>query len=337
MARARLAVGVFALLLVTASAGASAETAQSDGFADVLVGDVVIGEPDQRFPGMRAVAFDADAESVALELDLAVLESHGIDVGGAGIDLPADAVHGASVETATVDDGRVTLVFAPDDSTDAVIQVDEFRLTGLDTTGAEPATELTYDASFSAGEARVRSFDIVDPDRVTPTMSADTFFTAAATHRLSIRDLQAADGAVTIELDVTVLERHGVDIESLAADVTADGAAVVETAVEGGVVTTVVSPAGDTVLFDVHVELRGFDASAVDSDQRVIATDVAYAVAIDGDGADGVTVEPFDVATRPTVHADPPTTSTTVEGHGFGPTVAVAAVVLLALLAARRR
>lgn len=343
MARCWLVVGVVVLLLATASTGALADSAQSDGFADVLVGDVVIGESEQRFHGMRLVEFPADTETVRLELDLDVLATHGIDVVDAEVEVSDGAVRGATIETATVRDGRLSFVFAPDDANeDAIIAVEEFRLTGLDTTDAEAAEGLTYDANFSAGEARVRSFDIVDPDRVTPTLETNPLYTDASTHRVSLRDVQAADGDVTIELDVGVLEDHGIDVGSLEAEVTADGATVTSTSVDRGVITAVVAPSPEAVLFDVRIDLRGLDPASVDTDQRVIASDVGYAISIEGTAGDEVTVEPFDIATHPTVHSGPETTRsetsrgpTSITGDGFGFAVTVAAVALLVLLAQR--
>lgn len=341
----RFAVGVLSLLLVIAGAAVPAAAGQSDAFADVLVDDLVIGEPVQEFPGMRAVAFDSDAETVRLELDLSVLTAHGVDVGAADIELPGGAVYGATVESATVSDGRATFVFAPDDSTDdAVIEVESFRINGLDTSGAERATDVTYEATFSAGEARVRSFDIVDPDRVTPWSATTTFFAGASTHRVSLQDVQAAGEDVTIELDVRVLAVHGVDLEALDADVTADGGTVVETTLDRGVVTAVVSPAPGVVLFDVRVALEGVDVSFDDADQRVVASNVTYGVTVEGAAGDDVTVEPFDIVTHPTTHADPVTTrsmtsneSLVIKGDGFGPALTVAALALLGWLARRRQ
>lgn len=342
MARGWLVVGVV-LLVATTSAGALADSAQSDGFADVLVGDVVIGESEQRFHGMRLVEFPADAEMVRLELDLGVLTTSGIDVSDAEVELSDGAVRGARIETTTVRDGRLTLVFAPDAANeDAVIAVEEFRLTGLDTTDAEAAEGLTYDANFSAGEVRVRSFDIVDPDRVTPTLETNPLYTDASTHRVAFRHVQAAGGDVTLELAVGVLEDHGIDLGSPEAEVTADGATVTSTSVDRGVITAVVAPAPDTVLFDVRIELRGLERASAD-EGRVIASDVTYDVGIDGAGDDEVIVEPFDIATHPTVRSGPGTTRpatsrgpTSITGDGFGAAVTVAAVALLMLFARRR-
>lgn len=340
----RFAVRVSVLLLVIAGVGAPGAAGQSGAFADVLVDDLVIGEPAQEFPGMRAVAFDPDAETVHLELDLGVLAAHGIDVGAADVELTEGAVNGATVERATVSDGRATLVFAPDDSTDdTVIEVESFRLTGLDTSGAEPATDVTYVAAFSAGEARVRPFDIVDPDRVTPRLETTAFFAEASTHRVSLQDVQATSGNVTIALDVRVLETHGVDLGALEADVSADGATVMETALDGGIVTAVLSPEPEVVLFDVRVTLAGVDVSFDDADQRVVASNVTYGVSLEGAAGDDVTVEPFDIATHPTTHADPVTTRSTasneslvIKGDGFGPVLTFAALALLGWLARRR-
>lgn len=342
MARGWLVTVVVVLLVGAAGAGVAADVGGSDGFADVLAGDLVIGESAQPFHGTRLVEFDEAADTVALEIDLAVLEAHGVGVDDAAVELSPDDVSGASVEAARVEDGVVTLVFAPaDGNEDAVIAIEEFRLTGLDTTDAEAAEGLTYDANFSAGEARVRSFDIVDPDGVTPTLATNPLYTDASTHRVSLRDVQAAGGDVTVELDVGVLADHGIDLGALEAEVTADGATVASTSVDRGVITTVLSPAPDTVLFDVRIELAGLEGPSAD-DGRVIASDVTYAVALDGAAGDEVTVEPFDIATHPTVHSGPGTTLSAtsepiaIRGDGFGPTVAVAAVALLLLLARRR-
>lgn len=342
MARRWLVVAVGVLLVATAGTGVTADDGGSDGFADALAGDVVIGESEQPFYGLRLLEFDEAVDTVALEIDLAVLEAHGVDVGDAAVELSADDVRGGSVESARVEDGVATLGFAPSDANeDAVITVEEFRLTGLDTTDAEAAEGLTYDATFSAGETRVRSFDIVDPDRVTPTLATNPLYTDASTHRVSLRDVQAAGGNVTVELDIGVLEDHGIDIGALEAAVTADGATVVSTSVDRGVITTVVTPAPDTVLFDVRFELMGLERPSAD-DGRVIASDVTYAVDIAGAADTDVTVEPFDIATHPTVHSGPETTQSTtsepiaVRGDGFGPVVTVAAVALLLLLAWRR-
>jgi hypothetical protein len=343
MTRGWLVVGVV-LLVATTSAGALADSARSDGFADVLVGDVVIGESEQRFHGIRLVEFPEDTEAVRLDLDLGVLATHGIDVSDAEVELSDGAVRGATIEAATVRDGRLRLVFAPDDADeDAIIAVEAFRLTGLDTTDAEAARGLTYDANFSAGDARVRSFDIVDPDRVTPTLETNPLYTDASTHRVSLRDVQAAGGDVTIELDVGVLQDHGIDLGSLEAEVTAADADVVSTSVDRGKVTAVVAPAPEAVLFDVRIDLRGLDSASVDTEQRLVASDVVYAVSVAGAAGDEMTVEPFDIATHPTVHSDPGTTRsassqgpTSITGDGFGFAVTVAAVALLVLLARRR-
>lgn len=343
MARGWIALVVATLLVVTA--GTSAASAQSDGFADVLVGDLVIGESEQEFPGVRLVGFDEDAERVDLEIDLSALESHGVAVDDARIDLATDDVRGATVETATVDDGVVVLGFSPDDSIDdAIIELQAFRLAGLDTTAAAAVTNVTYSATFSAGEARVRSFDIVDPDTLTPALDTETLFTGASTHRSTLQHVQATDEDVTVELNVRILEDHGFELDNLGADVTADRASVVETSVDRGVVKAVVSPEPDTVLFDVRVTLRGLTIISGGDDRRVIASDLAYAVVLEGAADNTVIVEPFDLATHRTTHADPVTTrsatpgeSIVATGDGFGPAVAVAALALLLLLARRRR
>lgn len=343
MARGWIAVVVATLLVVTA--GTTAASAQSDGFADVLVGDLVIGESEQAFPGVRLVGFDEDGERVDLEIDLSVLESQGVAVDDAKIDLSSDDVRGATVETATVDDGVVVIGFSPDDSIDdTIIELQAFRLAGLDTTAAAAASNVTYSATFSAGEARVRSFDIVDPDTLTPALDSQTLFTGSSTHRSTLRHVQATDEDVTVELDVRILEDHGFDLDDLGAEVTAGGASVVETSVDRGVVRAVVSPEPDTVLFDVRVTLRGLTTVSGDADQRVIASDLAYTVVLEGAADNTVHVEPFDLATHPTTHADPVTTrsatpgeSIVATGDGFGPAVAVAALAILLLLARRHR
>lgn len=345
MTRRRLFVGVLALLIIAASVAGTAGSTQSDAFADVLVGDVVIGESEQAFPGMRAVEFPADAETVRLELDLAVLTAHGVDVSDAEIELADEAVNGGAVETATVRDGRVILVFAPDDSIDdPVIEVDGFRLVGLDTTDAEAAEGLTFEATFSAGEARVRSFDVIDPNRVTLTLDTQPLFTEATAHRVTLRDVHAVGGNVTVTLDAGVLEDHGFDLSALQADVTADGATVVSTTVDEGVVSATVSPAPGTVLFDVRVTLENFERRSTADDGRVLARAVSYGVALEGAGDDSVAVQGFDINTHPTTHADPVTTRSTIsndslviKGDGFGPAPTVVALALLGLLARRRQ
>lgn len=345
MARRGLTVVLFALLLVAASVGGSAQSTESDGFADVLVGDLVIGESEQEFPGMRAVEFPADAETVRLELDLGVLTDHGVDVSDAEVVLASQAVHGATVDTATVEDGQVRFVFAPDESIDdTIIEVEEFRLVGLDTADAEAAEGLTFDATFSAGEARVRSFDIIDPDRVTATLDPQPLFTGARIHRVTLHDVHAAGENVTLTLDVAVLEDHGFALSALEADVTADGATVKSATVTEGVVSIDLSPATGTVLFDVRVELGGLERESTGADRRVLATGVSYAVTLEGAAGDEVAVQPFDINTHPTTHADPVTTGTptsdgliVVKGDGFGPALTVAALALILSLARRRR
>lgn len=341
MWRRALVVGTFTLLLVTVSLTGSARSAQADGFADVLVDDVVIGESEQRFTGMRAVEFPTDAETVSLEIDLEVLESHGIDVGDAAVELAPAAVRGATVETAAVRNGRIRLVFLPADTNDdAVIVVDEFRLVGLDTTEAEAAAGLRFEATFSAGEARVRSFDIVDPDRVSPGLDTTTLFTEASTHRVTLRDVHVVGENVTVELDARVLESHGIEVGNLEVDVDAEGATVVGTTVDQGAVTAVLSPDPGTVLLDVRLQLHGLDGDSADAEGRVIATDVSYSVTLDGAADEAVDVEPFDINTHPTTHGDHETTSNgalAVKGDGFGPTVLITAVVILLVLSRRRR
>lgn len=343
MERRIVVVGLLALLVAGSVAG-SGYTTPANGFADVLVGDVVIGESEQHFPGLRAVEFPTDAETVTIELDLAVLMTHGVNVSDAEVELPDGAVRGGTVETATVDNGTVRLVFVPDDSIDdAIIEVEGFSLSGLDTAAAEAASGLRFDARYSAGEPRVRSFDIVDPDDVTASLETTPLFADASTHRVTLRDVHAVSGKVTVELDVRVLQAHGFDLADLGAEVTADGASVWSTTVDQGIVTVVVSPDEDTVLFDVRMVLKDLGSPPGESDGRVIASDVTYGVTVAGAGGDDVVVEPFDIARHPTTNAGPVTTWTTtsgssllVEGDGFGLVAVVVAIVLLSLLVKRR-
>lgn len=154
--------------------------------------------------------------------------------------------------------------------------------------------------TFSHGEGNARSFAVVDPDEVTPTASPRSLVLAGGDQRVSVEGIQPAGGNVTIELDATDLETHGVAVDDLDADASTDGATVERTAVDDGVVSVVVSPAPDAALIDVHLTLGGFDARSIDDD-RVHATDVVYGVRLDGAAADPVEVEPFDVlASTPT-------------------------------------
>lgn len=324
------------LLSLSAGVATSVNAHEETGGADILVGDIVIGESEQRFGGLRAYGFGA-AEEVVFEVDLGILERYGIGLDDAAVELRASAVFGASVESTSVADGRLRLVFEPNDATDDdVFEVDEFRLTGLDTTHGKPATDLTYEATFSAGEVDVRSFAIIDPDAATPTLDPNPLYTdGPGSHRVWITDIQPAGETVTIELDVSVLESYGIDIDGLAADAASDEATVRSTSVEAGVVTIVAAPDAGAALLDIRIELTGFDTSAVDSDERVIDSAVAYEVDIEGDAANHVEVETFRLVQHPTTHAD--TVRTTTDGaQGFGPVVAVIALVATGVLAARR-
>lgn len=369
MARPVLAIAVITLFVVTAGVTVASDGSQEATRAEILVGDLIVGDADQRLGPMRAFGFDEDVEELVIEIDLTVLETHGVDIGGASIDLTDDDVQAASVVSATVEDGIVTLVFAPTESassTDSLIVIDAFQLSGLDTDGAEGGADLTFDASFSEGDAAVHGgFDIIDPDATTPTVTPDPLVTTTAGHAVPITGLQPADEPITVELNTTVLEAHGIGVDNLAADVDTAEATVHETTVEHGIVTAIVEPNTDTPLFDVVIELRGYNTTGVDTDERVAATNITFDVRIDGDADDHVDVHGFDIITEPpppeTRHLDDPTPATPAtntpddetstvgngkspdddttpvseEAHGFGIVITVIALIGSGLLGAR--
>ncbi|PSP77126.1 hypothetical protein BRC81_10885 [Halobacteriales archaeon QS_1_68_20] len=349
-----LSVVLVALLVVSVPAGIGAADGTSarshgDGLADVMVDDLVLGEPEQVIGPMRAAGYDEDVDEVVVEIDVSVLEDHGVDVSDAAVDVSDADVVDASLEAATVEDGVVELVFAPENTGFAV---DGVRLTGLDTSSATPATGVEFDVDFSEGEGDTRSFDLVDPEQVTPTLSSRHLYLDRGSQSLTLEGIQPASETVTVEVDVTALEAHDVGVDGLDADASAGGATVSETAVEAGTVTVVLSPAEDAALVDVRIELTGFDTPDVDGEDRVHAAAVEYEVHVEGSAGDPVEVEPFDVRAElptPHPHDDPPggddgetdapetPTDRTETGAPLGLAVPVAAVVLAARLVDRRR
>lgn len=358
-----LAVVLSVMLIVAGVAAVGATPTQDDtpasddGIADLLVGDLVIGEDEQPLGPMRVAVADGTEQAV-VEIDLAPLEAHGVDVDDAGVEVADDDVMEATLESATVEDGVVRLVFTPEDTAFAV---EEIRLTGLDTSGAEAASGVEFDVEYSGGEGRAASFDLVDPDAVTPTLSPGSFLLNHGDHRVTVEDVQPAADEVTVELDVTALESHGIGLDGLTADASAEKATVDRVAVEDGVVTVVVSPDADAALIDVRVEMDGFDASGIDTGEDVYAEDVAYEVSVDGDADDEVDVETFDLVAHtptPVYEPDPSSPNPDEESAGSGSTdettpesptddtpvdvplgvaVPVAGLVLAAWLTGRRR
>lgn len=337
MHRGGLLAGLLLTLLIGTVAAAPVVSAQEDAFADVLVDDIVIGESEQQFGPMRAAEFTEDVDELVIEIDLGILETHGVEISDAEVDITSEAIRGATIASATVENGLINLVFVPHDSNDDnVIKIEEFHLTGLDTSNAEPASDLEYPVEFSEGQADVDRFDIVDPETVIPTVEPERLFAEAQSQRVTIKDIRPTRGNVSIELDVTVLESHGVTLDDLSVEVDADGGMVLNKTSKHGIITAVIAPSPETVLFDVRIELRGLDTSGLVSEDRIVATDVTYAATIEGDGADDVDVRTFDIAKRRTVHSEPLHTTPAIRLPGVGPAVAVIGLVLLALLMLRR-
>lgn len=337
MTRPLLIIGVVALLIVAGGTVAAGDTTQGDGLASMLVDDLVVGESEHRIGPTRMAGFDESARELVLEIDLTVLERHGVDVSDAAVDLTEAEVDGGSLRSMSVEGGIVTVVIEPEERG---ILIEAFRLTGLETENAEAAPDVAYDVTFSAGTAEVDEFDIVDPDGVSPTVSPRTLWIDEDEQRVSIEGIRPADGDVTVELDVSVLEDHGASLDGLEADAEAAGATVRDTSVRDGVVTVVVAPEADQTLFDVVIELAGFEFDGVDADARTVAADVAYEARIEGADDDGVTVEPFDIVigplTAPVTGNTGTPTGVVGEAPGFGPMVALIALVGGSLLAARR-
>lgn len=364
MSRALLAVAVAALCVVPAGVAIADDSQQRRGFAHVFTGDIVIGEGEQRIEQMRVAGYDETVDELVVEIDLTATETHGVDVTDVAVELNDNDVDGASVESASVDDGVVRLVLIPEDDS---IFVDTFRLTGLNTTRAEEVTDVAYDVEFSAGEGEARPFDVVDPDAVTARLEPRNLFTDRGTQSIRIEDLQPAGDTVTVEIDVSSVEEHGVSVDALRALAESEEATVRETTVENGVVTVTLSPDEGVELFDVRIDLEGFEAPGVEGEGRSVARDVAYDVRIEGDVDETVEVETFHVATHtPTpVHDATPTpvrgdgtptapgtltgaasgttpdsgTATPVSGTGpgFGPVLAVLALVGFGALLGWRR
>ncbi|MEF8840380.1 MAG: hypothetical protein V5A62_01970 [Haloarculaceae archaeon] len=354
MNRTGVVLSVLTAVLV-ASGAVGATASQGDGVVRIrTVDDVVIGESTQRIEGMRVVGFDEDVEELVVELDVTVLTHHGIDIGDASVDIHDENVEGASIDSATVADGVVTLVLVPENTG---IFVSEFRLTGLDTAAAENATDVTYDVSFSAGDGDVSSFDIVSPDDVTPSASMETLVLDDGTQWVTIEGIRPLDGNVTVELDLTVLETYGIATDNLGATVESDEATVRTKTVSGGVISILLTPAEDTESFTVELELSGFEAPSLDPDERAVASNVAYEIRFEGVAEEDVDVEPFDVVTEPptptfdpTPTIDPTPTSSPVrspvteetsagseDAPGFGWMVALIALAVVGLHAARQR
>lgn len=335
MKRRSLATGAVILLFVAAGVGTAAGS-QGDGIASLLVDDLVIGESEQQLGPMRAGGFDEGVEELDFEIDLGVLERHGVDVSGAAIDLADEDVSGGSLRSATVQDGIVTIVIAPEERG---ILVDTFRLTGLDTEDARAVSDLAYDMTFSAGEADARPFDVIDPDAEPVTVSPRWLWIDEDEQRVMIEGVRSADGPVTIELDVTVLEDHGATLAGLEAAAQADGGTVRETTVRDGVVTVVVAPDAIETQFDVVVELASFGFEGIETEAGTVASDVTYGARLEGDADETVDVEPFDIIVGPiTAPVTGPSTTAGAVGDapGFGPVVALVALLVGALLAVRR-
>lgn len=331
-----LAAGAVILLFVAAGVGAAGDGSQGDGVASLLVDDLVIGESEQQLGPMRAAGFDESVEELVIEIDLGVLERHGVDVSGAEVDLVGADVSGGSLRSATVQDGVVTIVIGPEERG---ILVDTFRLTGLDTADARAVSDLAYDVAFSAGVADVSRFDIVDPNAEPVTVSPRSLWIDEDDQRVPVEGIRSAGEPVTIELDVTVLEDHGATLDDLEAEAEADGGTVRETTVRGGVVTVVVSPDANETQFDVVVELASFGFEGVETDEGTVASDVTYEARLEGDADETVSVEPFDVIIGPLTApvTGPSTTGGAVgDAPGFGPVVALVALLVGAVLATRR-
>lgn len=300
----RITLVLLAVVLVASSA-AGASASQGDGIVRIrTVDDVVIGESEQRIEGTRIAGFDEDVEELVVEIDLTVLERHGIDVDDAGVEVRDENVEGASIGSVTVEDGVVRLVLVPEDTG---IFVSEFWLTGLDTADAEEATDVTYDVSFSAGDGQVPSFDIISPEGVTPTASTETLVLDDGTQRVTIERIRPTDGNVTIALDPSVLETYGISVDGIEAEVESDEAVVRKTTVSDGVLGITFSPTADTELFAVELELSGFETTSLDTDDRTVASNVAYEIRLGGVTEEDVEVETFDVITEPATPTVDPT------------------------------
>lgn len=299
------------LLLLISTIGAAESPPQGEGLASIRqINDLVIGEKEQAFKGMRIAGYDEDVEELAVEIDLSVLERHGVDVSSAGITIPDENVDGASVKSAIVKKGVMSLVFSPKETG---IFVSEFRLTGLNTSDAQVATNLNYDMKFSSGDAEGSSFDIVNADDVKPRMSAETLVLSEGSQWVTIQRLQPTGGNVTVELNATILQEYGIGLDDIEAKVRTDDATVQKASVDDGVIRVVVSPAEDTVLLNVELFLTGFNTTSVNTDQDTIASDVRYQLRLEGVANDDIQRETFDILSNlPSPHVDPSPTSTPV-------------------------
>lgn len=276
-----------------------------DGTAYLLVdGDLVIGDTEQTLGPIRAAGFDEDVEEVTIEIDLSVLEDHGVDVSNADVDLADEDVHDATLSSANVEDGVVRIVVDVDDRIG--FAVDRFELTGLDTTSATHAEEIEYDVGFSEGEGvSDGAFALLDPDEVTPTVSPSELMLERGDQRITVADLQPAGEPITVEIDLGVLSEYDVDLEGLTATAESDAAGVDEATVEDGVVTVVAAPDDDVALFDLTVTVEGFTVPD-GVDDPLVAEEVYYEATVSGDADDAVDVEPFRTyAETPTPVPDP--------------------------------
>lgn len=335
MAMARLAIGTIVVLAATVGIVAGADASQEDGIASLRVDDLVIGEHEHRLGPTRIAGFDESVEELVIEIDLAVLETHGVNVSGASVDLDERHVDGGTLRAARVDDGVVTIVIEP---TEPGVLIEPFHLSGLETTEAEAASGLRYDMTFSAGEADAHEFDLVDPAETSPTVRPEGLWIDGDEQEARISGLRPVGGDVTIAVNVSALEEHGATLEDLEASASADGGTVRETTVEGAVVTTVVSPTADQTLLEVVIELSGFGFEGLEIEDGTVASDVLYDVRIDGDAAEDATVEPFDVIVGPlTAPVTGPPDGGVGITPGFGAAVAVIALLVGGFLAARRR
>ncbi|WP_255169097.1 hypothetical protein [Natrononativus amylolyticus] len=246
---------------------------------------------------LEVFAVPEDTEELVFELDLGVLDAHGVTLEEPELDVEFvegdgyDESDGLELAVAGADGNALELTLT---TLEAFHAVAVFSLVGFDTSEAGAATDLEYGLSVRDHDAEVRSgtFDLVDLENQSPTVSPRELFTGRETQRqrIDLEWLRPAGEEIRVEIDVTALEEYG-SLEETTVDRTEFvGGTVEHAAVEGGIVSLELAVPPDGEYATGQVTIAEMDVSVEEP-----VEDVIYGVSLEGVVDDDAKVEPFEI------------------------------------------